>query len=164
MWNIYIWQHHKCALRNVSSSQTPQMVSESCKSFCLATMSVRYEVPTQFWNLPPITPIFRGWGQICPPRGFKEPKKPEPNRVKTLWIERHWSNLDQPVRTVVPCNVLCCIVFYIALHWIELHWNALHCIALHCLGLRVMDVATVSPADINASLYTARNSTNLCVL
>ena len=84
---------------------------------------------------------------------------------KTLWIERHWSNLsNQPVRTVVPCNVLCCIVFYIALHWNALHWNALHCIALHCLGLRVMDVATVSPADINASLYTARNSTNLCVL
>ena len=27
--------------------------------------------------------MFRGWGQICPPpRGFKEPKKAGPNRVK----------------------------------------------------------------------------------
>ena len=58
-------------------------VSESCKSSCLASILVRYEVPTQFLNLPTITPIFRGWGQICPPpRAFKEPKKPEPNRVK----------------------------------------------------------------------------------
>ena len=57
-------------------------VSKSCKSFCLASISVRYEVPTQFWNLPPITSIFRGWGQICPPRITREPKKPGINRVK----------------------------------------------------------------------------------
>ena len=37
-------------------------VSESCKSFCLASISVRYEVPTQFWNFPPITAIVKGWG------------------------------------------------------------------------------------------------------
>ena len=30
------------------------LVSESGKSFCLASILVRYEVPTQFWNLLPI--------------------------------------------------------------------------------------------------------------
>ena len=43
-------------------------VSESCKSFYLASISVRYDVPTQFWNSPPITPIFKGWGaNMTPP-------------------------------------------------------------------------------------------------
>ena len=39
-------------------------VSESCKSSCLASILVRYEVPT------------------LPPRGLKEPKKAGPNRVE----------------------------------------------------------------------------------
>ena len=43
-------------------------VSESCKTLCLASILVRYKVPTQFWNLPPINTIFMGWGQICPNR------------------------------------------------------------------------------------------------
>ena len=48
--------------------------SESCKSLCLASILVRYEVPTRFLNLPPITPIFIGWWKICPPRVPIEPK------------------------------------------------------------------------------------------
>ena len=42
-------------------------VSESCKTLCLASILVRYKVPTQFWNLPPLNTIFMDWGQICPP-------------------------------------------------------------------------------------------------
>ena len=52
-------------------------VSESCKTLCLASILVRYKVPTQFWNLPPINTIFMDWGQICPPPGsFRYQKTP----------------------------------------------------------------------------------------
>ena len=57
-------------------------IRDSCKSSCLASILVRYEVPTQFLNLPPITSIFRGWGQICPPPSHIRTKIPGTNRVK----------------------------------------------------------------------------------
>ena len=42
-----------------------KLTSESCKSLCLASISVRYEDPTQFWHLPPFTPPLQpvGWGK-----------------------------------------------------------------------------------------------------
>ena len=44
---------------------------------------VKYEVQTQFLNLPPITPIFTEWGQICPPPPGKfRTKNTGLNRVK----------------------------------------------------------------------------------
>ena len=53
-------------------------VSESCKTLCLASILVRYKVPTQFWSLPAINTFFMGWGQICPPPpsllGTKKPR------------------------------------------------------------------------------------------
>ena len=58
--------------------------SESCKSLCLASILVRYEVPTRFLNLPPITPIFIGWGKICPPPGPYRTKNGS-NRVNLRW-------------------------------------------------------------------------------
>ena len=69
----------------------------------MASISVRYVVPTQFLNLAPITPIFRGRGLIWPPhpRGLKEPKKAGPNRVKTF----RWLCLDK-IAINIYCNFL----------------------------------------------------------
>ena len=51
-------------------------MSESGKSFCLASISVRYEVPTQFWNLPPIIGHFIGGGKFAPPGKIKFRNRP----------------------------------------------------------------------------------------
>ena len=63
-------------------------VSESHKSFCLASISVRYEVPTQFLEPPAHQPHFQRVGaNLPPPRVFEEPKKAGSNRVK-CWFQK----------------------------------------------------------------------------
>ena len=81
----------------------------------MASILVRSKVPTQFLNPPPITPIFIGWGQICPP-----PRVPiEPKRLGLIglsWIFQNytfsncnlWSSFQSVTLPTIKLFHWCC--------------------------------------------------------
>ena len=73
LWQLRIWIHDNLSelTINCDTGQHSQFL-QCFLLFLIFLISVRYEVPTQFWNLPPINPMFR----------VLRTKKPGPNRVK----------------------------------------------------------------------------------